>query len=252
MIGDAPAPRARQHVIPSYEFGGRVGVARADITPPAGIYFRLWGSAKHDQPSGVHRPMLATCAAFADAEGGDALFLLTLDHSWWRSKEDERGMREAVLAATGLDQDRLILQPTHTHSAPLMGLDLADKPGGHLLAGYRSHVTQACIRLVAEAKAALTPATLTWTTGRCQLAFNRNFPDPENGQSLCGLNPSAAADDTLLIGRAAEASGRVLFTLVNYACHPISLGGGNTQISPDYVGALRETVERDTGGAPCL
>ena len=252
MIGDAPAPQVGQRVLHSCEFGGRVGVARGDITPPAGIYFRLWGSAKHDQPSGVHRPMVATCAAFADAEGGDALVLLTLDHSWWRSTADERGVRSAVVKATGLDEDRLILQPSHTHSAPLMALDLADKPGGHLIADFRRHVTETCIRLVAEARAALAPATLTWTVGRCGLAFNRNFPSPETGQILCGLNPEPTADDTLLVGRAADASGRVLFTLVNYACHPISLGGGNTQVSPDYVGALRETVERDTGGAPCL
>jgi hypothetical protein len=41
-------------------------------------------------------------------------------------------------------------------------------------------------------------------------------------------------------------------TMVNYACHPVSLGGGNRLISPDYYGAMREVVERDTGGAPCL
>jgi hypothetical protein len=40
--------------------------------------------------------------------------------------------------------------------------------------------------------------------------------------------------------------------LVNYACHPTTLGGGNRLISPDYVGAMRELVERETGGAPCL
>ena len=41
-------------------------------------------------------------------------------------------------------------------------------------------------------------------------------------------------------------------TMVNYACHPVSLGGGNKLISPDYYGAMREVVERDTGGAPCF
>jgi hypothetical protein len=252
MAGDAPSSRTTTHVIPSCEFGERVGVARGDITPPDGIYFRLWGSAKHDQPSGVHRPMLATCAVFADRDGRSPMALISLDHSWWRSKDDEWGIRSAVLKASSLDEDRLIIQPTHSHSAPLVGLDLADKPGGHLVAGFRARIVETCIRLIAEARANLRPATLTWSTGRCQLAFNRNFPSPEDGQSLCGLNPYAKADDTILIGRAADESGRVLLTLANYACHPISLGGGNTKISPDYVGALRETVEKETGGAPLL
>ena len=41
-------------------------------------------------------------------------------------------------------------------------------------------------------------------------------------------------------------------TFVNYACHPISLGGANTLISPDYVGAMRETVEAGCGGGECI
>ncbi len=251
-MGDAPDTSSRVHVIRSCEFGGRAGVARGDITPPDGIYFRLWGSAKHDQPSGIHRPMLATAAALADSRGETQLVLLTIDHSWWRSKEDEESFRFAILEASGLHADRLIIQPSHSHSAPMMDPDLADKPGGHLVKGYREKVIATCIRLVAEARAAMAPATLTWTEARCGLAFNRNLPSPTEDRSLCGLNPFIEADDTVVIGRAADAQGRVLFSLVNYACHPISLGGGNTKVSPDYIGALRETVEKETGGAPCL
>ena len=45
--------------------------------------------------------------------------------------------------------------------------------------------------------------------------------------------------------------GTSLGTLVNYACHPTTLAWENTAISPDYVGAMRELVERETG-VPCL
>src|SRR5260370_23209707 len=38
----------------------RAGVARGDITPPVGIYHRLWGAAVHDRATGAHRPLLAT------------------------------------------------------------------------------------------------------------------------------------------------------------------------------------------------
>src|SRR5690606_27677905 len=40
-------------------------------------------------------------------------------------------------------------------------------------------------------------------------------------------------------------------TLVNYACHPTTLAWQSREVSPDYVGAMREIVERATG-APCL
>ena len=58
---------APQLAIHDSEFTGMVGVARGDITPPAGIFARSWGSAKHDIASGVHKPLLATCVVFADA-----------------------------------------------------------------------------------------------------------------------------------------------------------------------------------------
>ncbi|MBC7815871.1 MAG: hypothetical protein IAG10_03110, partial [Planctomycetaceae bacterium] len=47
------------------------------------------------------------------------------------------------------------------------------------------------------------------------------------------------------------AANDVLATIVNYPCHTTTLAWENTLISPDYVGALREVVERETN-APCL
>ena len=38
----------------------RVGIAGGDITPPVGIYHRMWGAATHDRATAVHRPLLAT------------------------------------------------------------------------------------------------------------------------------------------------------------------------------------------------
>jgi hypothetical protein len=35
---------------------------------------------------------------------------------------------------------------------------------------------------------------------------------------------------------------------VNYACHPVSLGGKNRMLSSDYIGAMREVIESRTSG----
>ena len=72
-------------------------------------------------------------------------------------------------------------------------------------------------------------------------------PDPTADRMICGFNPAADADDTLLLGRVTDRSGTVRATLVNYACHPTTLAWENTSISPDYVGAMRETMEEATG-----
>ena len=38
----------------------RAAFAQADITPPNGIYHRMWGAALHEVATGVHRPLMAT------------------------------------------------------------------------------------------------------------------------------------------------------------------------------------------------
>lgn len=58
-------------------------------------------------------------------------------------------------------------------------------------------------------------------------------------------------DDTVTVARVTTDDGTLLASIVNYACHPTTLAWDNTLISPDYIGAMREVVERDTG-APCL
>jgi hypothetical protein len=80
------------------------------------------------------------------------------------------------------------------------------------------------------------------------MAVNRDAIDPASGRDVCGLNPQSVADDTVLVGRVTDGAGRVRATIVNYACHPVSLGGGNQLLSPDYIGAMREVVEKEAGG----
>jgi hypothetical protein len=228
------------------------GISRADITPPPGIFARCWGSSRHDVASGVHKPLLASCVLFAPAFGGRPLVLLALDLSWWVSKQDELEIRTAILEATGLQEHELMLHPSHTHSAPRTALEFVDRPGGQLIPSFRDKIKRTCIELVGKARAGLAPATLTWRAGHCALAFNRDLESPVDGQIVCGINPAKRPDDTLLVGRVMDASGRPRCVLVNYACHPISLGGGNTLISPDYVGAMRETIEAEFGAEECV
>jgi hypothetical protein len=161
------------HTLRHSEFAGRIGVARESITPPQGIYARLWGSAKHDIPRGVHKPLLATCLFITDQNGASPLALLALDLSWWRSSSDERELRTAVLESAGLQEQDVILHVSHTHAAPSTSIQLADRPGGHLIASYREQIKATCIRLVAAARAAAIPATLSCLQPRPRLARRR-------------------------------------------------------------------------------
>ncbi len=93
---------------------------------------------------------------------------------------------------------------------------------------------------------------LTWAYGQCGLAASRDQVAEDGAGPLVGFVPYERVDGTLLLGVITGPDGEVIGTLLNYACHPTSLGHGNRLLSPDYVGAARELVEQANGGAPCL
>ena len=180
------------------------------------------------------------------------MVLATLDLGWWRSAEDEWWLRGAVLDALSLDASRLMIQTVHTHAGPATSLAAHDKPGGDKIHGYLQRVRQAVIDAAREAIETARPATLSWATGKCSLAAHRDLPHPDGPGILCGFHPDGPADDVVLVGRVVSDDGTHCATIVNYACHPTSLGGDNRLISPDYIGAMREVVQEATDGAVCL
>src|SRR5262249_48195979 len=140
---------------------------------------------------------------------------------------------------------------SHTHGSAWMSRSRAHLPGGDLIGPYLDRLAEACGQVAKQALDAAEPATIVYGTGHCPLAAHRDLWDADSRQFVCGFNPGGPADDTVLVGRVVGDDGRTLGTVVNYACHPTTLAWENTLISPDYVGALREVVERHTG-APCL
>ncbi|WP_314648675.1 hypothetical protein [uncultured Microbacterium sp.] len=224
-----------------------VGVARRDITPPTGIRAKNWGPADWERSEGAHRPFTLTAFALIGDDDRPRV-LLAADGTWWRRVADERGVRTAILDGLALDADQLLVSLSHTHAGAVLCAADAHLPGGELIPGYLDALTAAGVAAGREALAAARPGLVEWTTGRCALAAERELD--LDGRALVGFNPAGAADDTVTIGRI-SVDGVVCATLVNYACHPTTLAWQNREVSPDYVGAMREVVEGATG-APCL
>lgn len=232
-------------------FTGMIGVAQKDITPPAGIYSRNWGASEHDIAEGIHRPLLLTCLTFQSLNLEKPMVLISADLGWWKSAEDEEYFRNKILKILSLEPSNFMFCLSHTHSGPSICRKDASKPGGELIAQYLDQIQKISIKAIQDALEATTPATLTWHYGKCNLATNRDLPERKNERFITGFNPNQANDDTLLIGRVTDENRDVICTIVNYACHPTTLAGGNNLISPDYVGAMREIVESKIK-APCL
>ncbi len=234
----------------------RAAIVATDITPPVGIYHRMWGAALHDRATGVHRPLVAVLlwvapeASQGDGTAADDRIVIGLDHCVLAS-EEMLAIRTAAATAAGLSVEQVLVTLTHTHGSAWMSRDRGHLPGGDLIGPYLDGLARTVATMATEAKSRLVPASIVYGQGRCGLAAHRDFPDPRTGAIVCGFHPDGPADDTLLVGRIVDAQGTTLGTIVNYACHPTTLAWENTRISPDWIGRMREVVEQATGG-PCL
>lgn len=228
----------------------RFGHGRADITPPVGIYHPMWGAARHHRATGIHRPLYADVLVFGALDGSGTWAQAQLDMVDL-GQSDHQAVRQAVATGAGVPLERVVLAYSHTHAGGLFSRNRTSLPGGELIAPYLDSVCKRVQTAASLAATQVTEATISYGTGRCDLAANRDYWDEERGIYACGYNPDVPADDTLLVVRAVANDGRLLATVVNYACHPTTLAWENTLISPDYVGAMRETVEQ-ASGAPAV
>lgn len=235
-------------------FLGKIGIARIDITPPVGINSRVWGAALHEVAEGIHMPLTATAIVIL-SPSGSAWVIVSADLCWIESNDDWTDYRLAIADAAGMHGqiENVLLSMEHTHAAPPLDRSRVHLQGGDLIEPYMSAVRDAFVTVTQDALASAVDAQLVMETGSCSLAKNRDLQLDDNKHFACGFNPHAEADDTLLVGRLTErATGNVIGTIVNYACHPTTLSWENKLISPDYVGTMRTIVEDATGNAPCL
>lgn len=220
-----------------------IGIARRDISPPLGIRANSWPLSDWERSEGDHWPMTLTALAVVSDDGVTQL-MIAIDGTWWGRVADEWNVRGRVLEQLGLSPDQLLINLSHTHSGPLLISTFADKPGGEHILPYQRSLADAAIQAGREAIDGRVPGRIEWTVGRSSLAGNREL-DFE-GRPVVGYNPSGEPDDTVLIGRITKLDGALLGTLVNYACHPTTLAWQNRLISPDWVGAMRATIEQET------
>lgn len=233
----------------------RAAFGRADITPPPGIYHRMWGAALHERATGVHRPLTATALLMEAEDGTGRLLVLGIDHCLLEAVETN-AIKKRVQEASGIPPEQVHVTLSHTHGSAWLSRSRSHLPGGELIGPYLDRVAEVCGELAKDVRGRTRPATVVYGTARCSLAAHRDFWDATTKQIVCGFNPAGPADDTVMLAKIfadepAAPARACLGTVVNYACHPTTLAWENTLVSPDYVGAMHEVVEREMG-APCL
>jgi hypothetical protein len=228
---------------------GRFGSGRRDITPPVGIYARMWGAATEDRATGIHRPLFAEVLVFESVDESKRAVRVQLD-SVGMADPQQGDMVRAAAEAADVPESHVSISYSHTHSSGWMLSGRIKMPGGEMIPAYWNTIEQGIREAAAEAVAKIEPATISYARAKCAMAANRDCRDEQFDGYVCGFNPDDESHRDVTIARVTDKSGRIVHSIVHYGCHPTTLAWDNSLISPDFVGALRETVEKMTE-VPC-
>jgi hypothetical protein len=226
------------------------GVARTDITPPVGIAHAGWGAQTHQRAAGVDLPLWATGLALSDGQETVVIIDIDLIYLW---EPEVYEVQKAVVELTGLPASHIRLAYTHTHSGPVNGVSWTSwiKEGLEMVAPYDQSLPHRIAGVAWAAMQNLKPARIAAGSGVCKIAVNRRWPRPTDGTVVVGRNWSGPVDHEVRVVRIDDKGGEPLAAIVNYACHPITVGPDNELITPDYPGVVKRVVEQSTG-ATCL
>jgi hypothetical protein len=199
----------------------------------------------------VHKPLFADVIAIGSVEDDSSTLVRAYLDLVNLAQSDHEQLLADVSQAAGVSPEHTVISHSHTHASGWFKRDRLDFPGGEKIPAYLEEMRSKIAKAAAQAAGDMEEVFVTYASGRCDMAANRDYWDDENELYACGFNPDKPADDTVIVGRVTDQSGKHLLTLVNYACHATTLAWENTLISPDFPGAMREEVNR-VSGAPCV
>jgi len=234
----------------------KIGFGKAVITPPVG--FSLVGYFHDRRSTGIRDDLYATACVIEDK--GIVFAVVSVDVVWIDSGTVKR-VREIVRKTIDIPASNILIHATHTHTGPISGNSGRDvykrrfyaEPcyiemlpfyiAGSIKAAYESR------------KESLVGAAATQAEG---LAFNRRYllkdgrviTNPWNKtEDIVGS--AGPVDNSLNVVKIADKkTGMLTGIMVNFACHPDTLG--DALISGDWPGMLRNKLKKEFPSAEVL
>jgi neutral ceramidase len=211
----------------------KVGISQVDITPAPGG--ELSGFAVRTQPSlGVLDPLFAKALYLEDE--GERLLWMHCDLIGF-TPEFVASFRRRISERLGLEESRVMLSATHTHSGPCT---VRLRECGQHDPAYEEQLLP---RLCEAARLALSrpeSCRVVAVEAPIELAVDRR------------RQPSAHTDPRVAAVGFRRDDGTWASLLVNYAIHPVALGPANRQISADLHGQAAAALTNEMPGRPLV
>jgi len=229
-----------------------VGIATVRITPDKPVV--LAGYAARTKPfEKVEQEIEAKALAMKDTQGHRAV-LVTMDLCTLPPDVADP-VRQQIAGREGLEISQVVLSVSHTHSAPVVALALAEGPSrtgarAQETAAYTRSLQNKLIDVAHDALARMEPARLSWGTGVADFVMNRRqFTDKG---IILGVNPRGLVDRSVPVLRIDSPDGKLRAVIFGYACHNTTLPSNYLAVSGDYAGYAKAYVQQQFPGAQAL
>lgn len=222
----------------------QAGAARVDITPSQPIWMGGYAARTHVS-EGVRQRIFVKALALKD-DTGAVTVLVTSDLLGFPG-EVSAHIFERVQQQYGLSRERVVLNSSHTHSAPVVGRMLSPAyPYGEaemkVVSAFTTKLESQVVEAIGAAIKNLAPAELSFEQGFAGVAVNRRRVGHRD-------YPGPVEQDVPVL--AVRAPGGTLRAIVfGYACHNTVLD--DYQINGDWAGYAQAALEKKYPGASAM
>ncbi|MBI5395161.1 MAG: neutral/alkaline non-lysosomal ceramidase N-terminal domain-containing protein [Verrucomicrobia bacterium] len=234
------------------------GVAKIKITPPTPFWMSGYAN-RSNQSVGVVQDLWAKALALRDPQGHRAVIVTTDLIGLHHSVSDEVFAR--AKKQFKLDRSAVLLTCSHTHSGPVVGLNLnvmfdfsvADK---QRVEAYTAGLVDKLVSVIGDSLKDLSPAQLAIAHGSAGFTANRRKVKP-TGVTM-EPNPDGPVDHDVPVLRVTAPDGRLRAIFFGYACHNVTISPRPDpeldfyKIYGDYAGFAQLALEKSHPGTEAM
>ena len=232
--------------------GWKAGVAKADITPDKPMWMSGYASRDH-RAEGTRTKLWGKVLILEDARGkrvaAITLDLVGLDQA------TSNTMRERIVKEHGLERSGIALLCSHTHCGPVVGNNLMSmytltEEDQTLVRDYTSGLIDEVVTAVEQALSDLTPAELTWSSGKVGFAVNRRTNKEAEVPTLRANKELLGPSDHEVPVLQVSSGDHIKAIVFGYACHATTLSF--FEWCGDYPGFAMQQIEEDFPGTQAM
>lgn len=211
--------------------GLTMSYSSADISGTPEEHMVLAGFAARDELSdGIHLPLYTHCLVVGD--GTQKVCIISND-LMEISPAITDTLLNMIAERSGLKKENILMHCIHTHSAPRSG-GASNYTGGTNRAWKERMMETVVANAVKTIKAKGEPFTLEIGKGSSAINGNRCEKD-------------GPVDRSVYVARFLQ-DGKPVVSIVNYSCHPVSMGPTSYLLSSDYPGVAARYLQEAWGG----